>query len=77
MADELVGEQTVVPWEELLAHPTTRVTLRMPEATSEEFAEHARKNAEREMDDQTLDRGCWIQITEYAKDFLYRTALGD
>ncbi|WP_372430540.1 HAD family hydrolase [Janibacter melonis] len=38
-ADELVGEQTVVPWEELLAHPTTRVTLRMPEATSEEFAE--------------------------------------
>ncbi|OAB88993.1 HAD family hydrolase [Janibacter melonis] len=37
--DELVGEQTVVPWEELLAHPTTRVTLRMPEATSEEFAE--------------------------------------
>nr|WP_236571909.1 HAD family hydrolase [Janibacter melonis] len=38
-ADELVGEQTVVPWEELIAHPTTRVTLRMPEATSEEFAE--------------------------------------
>lgn len=37
--DELVGEQTVVPWEELIAHPTTRVTLRMPEATSEEFAE--------------------------------------
>lgn len=37
--DELVGEQTVVPWEELLAHPTTRVTLRRPESTSEEFAE--------------------------------------
>ncbi|GAB3109363.1 HAD family hydrolase [Janibacter alkaliphilus] len=38
-ADELQGEQTVVPWEELLAHPTTRVTLRQPEATSEEFVE--------------------------------------
>ena len=37
--DELQGTQTVVPWEELLLHRTTRVTFRMPEATPEEFAE--------------------------------------
>jgi hydroxymethylpyrimidine pyrophosphatase-like HAD family hydrolase len=36
---ELGGEQVVVDWEELVAHPATRVTLRRPEATSEEFME--------------------------------------
>lgn len=36
--DEILGEQQVVPWEELLAHPTTRVILRHPGSTSEDFA---------------------------------------
>ena len=36
---ELGGEQVVVDWDELLAHPATRVTLRRPEASSEEFME--------------------------------------
>ena len=36
---ELGGEQFVVDWEELVAHPATRVTLRRPEASSEEFME--------------------------------------
>jgi hydroxymethylpyrimidine pyrophosphatase-like HAD family hydrolase len=36
---ELGGDQVVVDWEELVAHPATRVTLRRPEATSEEFME--------------------------------------
>ena len=36
---ELGGEQVVVDWEELVAHPATRATLRRPEASSEEFME--------------------------------------
>lgn len=36
---ELGGRQTVVSWEELLAKPATRVTLRRPDATLEEFME--------------------------------------
>ena len=36
---ELMGETRVVEWEELVAHPVTRVTLRQPEATAEEFGE--------------------------------------
>lgn len=34
---ELGGEQTVVPWEEIVGRPATRVTLRKPEADPEEF----------------------------------------
>jgi len=34
---ELMGESRVVSWEELVAHPVTRVTLRQPEVTAEEF----------------------------------------
>lgn len=34
---ELGGQQTVVDWEELVAHPATRVTLRRLDATSDEF----------------------------------------
>lgn len=34
---ELGGEITVVPWEELLAHPVTRVTFRDPTGTAEDF----------------------------------------
>lgn len=34
---ELGGEQTVVGWEELIARPATRVTLRRPDVSSEEF----------------------------------------
>lgn len=34
---ELMGRTRVVDWEELVAHPVTRVTLRQPEATAEEF----------------------------------------
>lgn len=36
---ELWGEQTVVPMEELLRQPVTRVTFRDPNSTSEEFSE--------------------------------------
>lgn len=38
-AGELDASERVVPWEELLAHPVTRVTLRQPEASPEEFLE--------------------------------------
>lgn len=34
---ELMGRTRVVDWDELVAHPVTRVTLRQPEATAEEF----------------------------------------
>lgn len=34
---ELDASERVVPWEELLAHPVTRVTLREPEASPDEF----------------------------------------
>ncbi|MDQ2781763.1 HAD family hydrolase [Lapillicoccus sp.] len=36
---ELGGEQVVVDWEDLVSGPVTRVTLRRPEATSEDFME--------------------------------------
>ena len=36
---ELMGHSREVPWEELIAHPVTRVTLRQPESTAEEFME--------------------------------------
>ncbi|HET9633678.1 MAG TPA: HAD hydrolase family protein [Terrabacter sp.] len=36
---ELMGHSREVPWEELVAHPVTRVTLRQPESTAEEFME--------------------------------------
>lgn len=36
---ELWGEETVVPFEELVADPVTRVTFRDPNSTSEEFSE--------------------------------------
>lgn len=36
---ELDATERVVPWEELMAHPVTRVTLRQPEASPEEFLE--------------------------------------
>ena len=36
---ELMGQARVVDWDELVAHPVTRVTLRQPEATAEEFME--------------------------------------
>ena len=34
---ELGGQQSVVPFDELLARPATRVTLRMPDASPEDF----------------------------------------
>jgi hydroxymethylpyrimidine pyrophosphatase-like HAD family hydrolase len=40
---ELGGEQVVVGWEELVSHPATRVTLRRPDATSEEFMEQVER----------------------------------
>ncbi len=36
---ELQGELTVVPWEELVAEPVTRVTFRSPSGTAEDFLE--------------------------------------
>ena len=36
---ELMGQSREVDWDELIAHPVTRVTLRQPEATAEEFME--------------------------------------
>jgi hydroxymethylpyrimidine pyrophosphatase-like HAD family hydrolase len=38
-AGELMGEEIVVPMEELLADPVTRVTIRDPRSTPEEFSE--------------------------------------
>ena len=40
---ELGGVQKVVPWDELLAEPVTRVTLRRPDASSEEFMEQVER----------------------------------
>ena len=40
---ELDGQQTVVPWEELMAQPVTRVTFRSPTGTSEDFLELAER----------------------------------
>jgi HAD superfamily hydrolase (TIGR01484 family) len=36
---ELGADQVVVPWEQLVAEPVTRVTLRRPDVSSEEFME--------------------------------------
>ncbi|MDN5789453.1 MAG: HAD hydrolase family protein [Micrococcales bacterium] len=36
---ELMGASREVPWHELVDHPVTRVTLRQPEASAEEFME--------------------------------------
>ena len=36
---ELMGESREVSWDELVAHPVTRVTLRQPDASAEEFME--------------------------------------
>jgi len=40
---ELGGNQVVVDWEELVSLPATRVTLRRPEASSEEFMEQVER----------------------------------
>ena len=40
---ELDGELRVVPWEELVADPVTRVTFRSPTGTSEEFEQLAER----------------------------------
>jgi hydroxymethylpyrimidine pyrophosphatase-like HAD family hydrolase len=40
---ELMGDQRVVAWEELVADPATRVTFRAPGGTSEEFLEMAER----------------------------------
>ena len=40
---ELGGDQVVVDWEELVALPATRVTLRRPDASSEEFMEQVER----------------------------------
>lgn len=40
---ELEGKVTVVPWEELIADPVTRVTFRSPTGTSEDFVRLAQQ----------------------------------
>ncbi len=40
---ELMGEQRVVDWAELVADPCTRVTFRAPDGTSEDFLELAER----------------------------------
>lgn len=40
---ELEGRVTVVPWEELVADPVTRVTFRSPTGTSQDFLELAER----------------------------------
>lgn len=42
-AGELMGEQRVVGWEELVADRCTRVTFRAPDGTSEDFLEMAER----------------------------------
>ena len=36
---ELMGRSREVDWDELIAHPVTRVTLRQPETSAEDFME--------------------------------------
>ena len=36
---ELMGQSREVDWDELIAHPVTRVTLRQPESSAEDFME--------------------------------------
>jgi len=38
-AGELMGQSREVDWDELVAHPVTRVTLRQPESSAEDFME--------------------------------------
>ncbi len=40
---ELMGDQRVVPWDELVAEPATRVTFRAPGGTSEDFLKLAER----------------------------------
>ncbi len=40
---ELGGTQVVVPWEELVGTPVTRVTLRMPQTEPEDFMAHVER----------------------------------
>ena len=40
---ELGADQVVVPWEELVSTPVTRVTLRRPDVSSEEFMEQVER----------------------------------
>ena len=40
---QLDGEQVVVPWEELMTEPVTRVTFRSPSGTSEDFLDLAER----------------------------------
>lgn len=40
---ELGGEQRVVPWDELVAHPVTRVTFRDPSGTAQDFMDLAER----------------------------------
>lgn len=40
---ELGGDQRIVPWEELVAHPVTRVTFRDPTGTAEDFMDLAER----------------------------------
>jgi len=40
---ELQGNITVVPWDELVAHPVTRVTFRDPTGTAEDFMDLAER----------------------------------
>lgn len=40
---ELGGQQTVVSWEQLVASPVTRVTLRMPDVEPEDFMAHVER----------------------------------
>lgn len=40
---ELMADQHVVEWDELVAHPATRVTFRSPSGTAEEFVQMAER----------------------------------
>lgn len=59
---ELQGQLRVVPWEELVAEPVTRVTFRSPTGTSEEFLELAERIGLHEVT-YAVGFTAWLDIT--------------
>lgn len=59
---ELTGRLRVVTWEELVAHPATRVTFRSPDATAEEFAEMVQRIGLRGVN-YAVGFTAWLDIT--------------
>lgn len=59
---DLMGELRVVPWEELVANPVTRVTFRSPTGTSQDFQELADRIGLKEVN-YSVGFTAWLDIT--------------